>query len=273
MRVLFRAAFCAAATIGLALNLARADELHVFAAGSLREVIGELGRHYKQATGIVVTADFGPSGVLRERIEKGEKADVLASADMGHPLKLLADGHAARVAMFTRNALCAFATPKTGLTQANFVERLLDPAVKLGTSTPKADPAGDYTWLMFHKIDALHSGAYMTLDQKAQQIVGGPTNNSPVDGKDPAAAALLAGKIDVMIGYCSGAKRMQSQVPEIQTVVIPKEIAAGPEYGLAVLKGADPRAEDLALYMLSPEAQQIFAQVGFAPVGLPASEP
>jgi len=262
-------ALCFATTSGLA----RADELRVLAAGSLREVIGAIGERYKAATGTIVTADFGPSGVLRERIEKGEKADLFASADMGHPLQLLADGWAIRVDLFTRNELCAFAAPKVGLTQANFMDRLLDATVKLGTSTPKADPAGDYTWAMFHKIDAAHEGAFTTLDQKAQQIVGGPTNNAPVDGKDPAAAALIAGRIDVMIGYCSGAKRMQSQVPDVQMVPVPKNIAAGPEYGLAILKGADARAKDLALYMLSPEGQQIFAQFGFAPVGLPAPAP
>jgi molybdate transport system substrate-binding protein len=262
------AACCAVSMIGAA----RADELRVLAAGSLREVIGEIGEHYKKATGLTVTADFGPSGVLRERIEKGEKVDLLASADMGHPLKLLADGRATRVDMFTRNALCAFAAPRAGLTTANFIDRLLDPAVKLGTSTPKADPAGDYTWLMFHKVDALHPGAFATLDGKAQQIVGGPANNAPVDGKDPAAAALLAGKIDVMIGYCSGAERMKAQVPEVQVVAIAKDIAAGPEYGLAILKAAAPQAEDFALYMLSPEGQQIFAQFGFAPIGLPTAE-
>jgi len=273
MRIVVLAALCVAAMIGKA----RADSLHVLAAGSLREVIGEIGDRYKQATGVVVAADFGPSGVLRERIEKGEKTDLFASADMGHPLKLLADGRAIRVDMFTRNTLCAFAVPKVGLTSANFVDRLLDPAVKLGTSTPKADPAGDYTWLMFHRADTLHPGAYATLDQKAQQIVGGPTNNAPPnsplgDGKDPAAAALLSGKIDVMIGYCSGRQRMAKAVPDLQAVEVPKQIAAGPEYGLAILKGADPGAEDLALYMLSPEGQQIFAQFGFAPVGLPLPE-
>jgi len=269
MRVLFLMALYFAATSASV----RADELRVLAAGSLREVIGTISERYKAATDIGVTADFGPSGVLRERIEKGEKADLFASADMGHPLKLLADGRATRVDMFTRNALCAFATPKVGLTSSNFVERLLDLTVQLGTSTPKADPAGDYTWAMFHKIDAAHPGAFATLDGKAQKIVGGPTNNAPIDGKDPAAAALAAGRIDVMIGYCSGTKRMQLQVPEVQTVAIPNEIAGGPEYGLAVLKGAVPHTEDLALFMLSPDGQQIFAQYGFAPVGLPAPAP
>jgi molybdate transport system substrate-binding protein len=269
MRALLLAVAAIAAMTG---STAQADELRVLAAGSLREVIGEIGGRYQKATGVQVVADFGPSGVLRERIEKGEKVDLFASADMGHPLKLLADGRATRADMFTHNALCAFAMPKVGLTQANFVDRLLDPAVKLGTSTPKADPAGDYTWLMFRRADGIRPGAYATLDQKAQQIVGGPTNNAPVNGKDPAAAALLSGSIDVMIGYCSGRERMAKAVPELQAVEVPKEIAAGPEYGLAILKGADPRAEDLALFMLSPEGQQVFAQFGFAPVGLPTPE-
>lgn len=265
MRIFPAAALC----LALAVGAARADALHVLAAGSLREVIGEIAARYHTATGVEVTADFGPSGVLRERIEKGEKADLLASADMGHPLTLLADGRATRVDMFTRNALCAFATPKAGLTSANFAERLIDPAVKLGTSTPKADPAGDYTWMTFHRIDALHPGAFATLDGKAQKIVGGP---GPVTG-DPVADGFKSGKIDVMIGYCSGRRRMEKAVPDAVAVAVPKEIAAGPEYGLAILKGAGPHAADLALYMLSPEGQQIFAQFGFAPVGLPAPAP
>jgi ABC-type molybdate transport system substrate-binding protein len=265
-RTLPLAAICVATVIGAA----RAEGLRVLAAGSLREVIGEIGERYKTATGVPVSADFGPSGLIRERIEKGESADLFASADIGHPLKLLADGRATRVAMFTRNALCGFALPKVGLTTENLLDRLLDPAVKLGTSTPKADPSGDYTWVVFHRAEAVRTGAYAILDGKARKIVGGPA--TPTTG-NPAAGGLSSGTIDVMIGYCSGEKRMQAQVPDVRMAQMPKEIAAGPEYGLAVLKGADPHAGDLALYILSPEGQQIFAQFGFAPVGLPTPEP
>jgi molybdate transport system substrate-binding protein len=265
VRTVLLAVLCAiAATAPL-----QAKELRVLAAGSLREVIGDLAQHYQMATGGAIAADFRPSGVLRGRIEQGDKADLFASADMGHPLKLLADGRAVRVAMFTRNALCGFALPKAGLTTANFLDRLLDPAVKLGTSTPKADPAGDYTWLIFRKADALHPGAYAALDAKAQKIVGGP---GPTSG-DPVADELKAGTIDVMIGYCSGRQRMAKAIPGIQAVDVPEQITAGPEYGLAVLKDADPQAQDLALYILSPQGQQIFAQFGFAPVGLPTPAP
>ena len=59
---------------------------------------------------------------------------------------------------------------------------------------------------------------------------------------------------------------------ELQVAEVPHDIAAGPEYGLAVLKGADPRASDLALLMLSIDGQQIFYRYGFAPVALPTLE-
>lgn len=268
LRLLLLAPLCIVSMI----KAASAQELRVLGAGSLREVAGEIGKRYEQAAGTIVIADFGPSGLLRERIEKGEHADLFASADMGHPLKLLRDGRATRVAMFTRNTLCGVAVPKIGLTTANFLDRLLDPSVKLGTSTPKADPAGDYTWAMFRSADTLRPGSYEILNKKAQQIVGGPTTNAPVEGKDPAVAALVAGKVDVVIGYCTSAKLRLEQMPELQVVTVPSEIVTGPEYGLAVLKGADPRALDLALFMLSTDGQQIFSSYGFAPVGLPAPE-
>ena len=59
---------------------------------------------------------------------------------------------------------------------------------------------------------------------------------------------------------------------ELQVAEVPREIAAGPEYGLAVLKGADPRASDFALFMLSPDGQQILARYGFAPIAQPTLE-
>jgi molybdate transport system substrate-binding protein len=267
------------------IGVAHADKLRVLAAGSLRDAIGEIGERYHAETGTTISAVFGPSGVLRERIEKGEHADLFASADMGHPLKLLADGRAVRVAMFTRNALCGIALPKVGLTTANFLDRLLDPAVKLATSTPKADPGGDYTWAMFRRADALRPGSYALLDKKADKIVGGPATSASgasgggsssggsSGGGDPVAAGLSSGNIDVMIGYCSGRQRLAAALPTVQFVPPPRAIAGGPEYGLAVLRGAGPRAADFALFMLSPEAQQILARDGFAPVGLPTPAP
>ena len=42
--------------------------------------------------GLAVAMQFGLSDRMRERIEKGEHVDVVTSADIGHPHKLLEDG-------------------------------------------------------------------------------------------------------------------------------------------------------------------------------------
>jgi molybdate transport system substrate-binding protein len=63
------AALCVASMV----RSVQAEELRILAAGSLREVIGELGNHYRDATKVEIIADFGPSGVLRERIKKVKK--------------------------------------------------------------------------------------------------------------------------------------------------------------------------------------------------------
>ena len=107
----------------------------------------------------------------------------------------------------------------------------------------------------------IRPGSYAILSAKAQQIVGGFSNSASVDSKDPAVAALGAGRVDIVIGYCTSAKLRLSQMAELQVTEVPRDIATGPEYGLAVLRGADPGASDLALFMLSPDGQQIFARV------------
>ncbi len=208
---------------------------------------------------------------MREKIEAGEKADVFTSADLGHPLKLERDGRARKAVMFTRNTLCAMAAPGVALSRENFLDKLLSAEVKLGTATPRADPSGDYTWEMFKLADKERPGAYAALDAKARQIFGGaaPQPGQPAP-PDPIVEGFRAGTVNVAIAYCTSAAQRRRDLPELQVVEVPAAIRTGPEYGLALLKDADPRAVDLALYILSPEGQATLARHGFNPVGLPA---
>jgi hypothetical protein len=57
--------------------------------------------------------------------------------------------------------------------------------------------------------------------------------------------------VDVHLGYCTSARLRMSQLPELQLVAIPETLSVGPEYGLALVKGAQPAATDLMLYILS----------------------
>jgi ABC-type molybdate transport system substrate-binding protein len=66
----------------------RSEELVLYGAGSLREAIGEIASTFGNAHGVAVTTQFGPSGRMGERIEKGEHVDVFTSADIGRARKL-----------------------------------------------------------------------------------------------------------------------------------------------------------------------------------------
>jgi ABC-type molybdate transport system substrate-binding protein len=249
--------------------MAAGEELVVYGAGSLREAMTQIASAYQAAQGVRVGTEFGPSGLMRERIERGAKVDVFASADMGHPLKLRQQGRAVVVAMFARNTLCAVALSRVGLTTANFLDKLLDPETKLGTSTPKADPAGDYAWEMFRLADKLRPGSFAGLDKKARQIVGATLPSTQGSEPDPAIAALRNGTVDMYLGYCTSAQLCMSQVPELQVIVIPEPLRIGPEYGLALLKGASSGAADLMLCMLSVDGEATLKKFGFRAVGLP----
>ena len=58
--------------------------MRVLAAGSLHSVWQPLMAQFPEH----VDTQFGPAGLLRERIEAGERCDLFASANLEHPLAL-----------------------------------------------------------------------------------------------------------------------------------------------------------------------------------------
>lgn len=76
------AALAVAAMLSACGNGPPRTELHVFAASSLTEVLGELGRTFERAReGVDVVFNFAASSALARQIEEGAAADVFASAD------------------------------------------------------------------------------------------------------------------------------------------------------------------------------------------------
>jgi molybdate transport system substrate-binding protein len=91
----------------------RAQEaVRLYAAGSLRVALTEVAQAFEQQERIPVATEFGASGLLRKRIEKGAPAEVFASAEMGHPETLHKSGRSGPVMLFARNQLCALRHPK-----------------------------------------------------------------------------------------------------------------------------------------------------------------
>ena len=233
------------------------------AAGSLRPAMTELGRAFTAAYGTKVEAQFGSSGLLRERLEQGEAGDVYASADMGNPLALAKDGKAGPVVLFARNRLCAIVRPGLHVTPDTVLATMLAPDIKLGTSTPRNDPAGDYAWQLFAKADTVQPGAGRTLETKALKLTGAPDSPRPPDGQSVYAWHVLEGRADLFLAYCTAGHEAAGS-PGMAVVQLPPELAVSADYGLTVLHTANTQvALPFVLYILSAGGQAILARHGF----------
>ena len=106
---------------------------------------------------------------------------------------------------------CARGAPGSRTTSASLLDRMLDPQVKLGTSTPKADPSGDYAWEVFRKAGKLQAGASATLEKKALQLTGGPTSPPAPQGRSVYGEFLAQGAADIFLTYCTNALAAQRE--------------------------------------------------------------
>ena len=262
---------CAAAALVLATLLvpgpaAAEDPIRVYAAGSLSGAMQRLIAASGLPAGSVAPPVFGPAGTLRTRLQSGESADLFASADLAQARAVAGDG--ALVVPFARNRLCVVAPERLGLTADNLLDRLLSPDVRLATSTPVADPGGDYARAAFARAEALHPGAEAALVAKSLMLLGGPGTMAPVAGHSPAASIFLGNHADALLYYCSGAAGLVRDVPGLVALPIPESWAVQPVYGMAVLS-ARPEAAQLALFMVSERGQAILAGAGLLPLVQP----
>jgi molybdate transport system substrate-binding protein len=244
--------------------------IKLYAAGSLKAALGEVAKNYEVAYKMPVETTFNPSGLLRQRIEKGEGAQIFASANMKHPKTLEAKGLGGPVALFARNKLCALAQDDVEVTTETLLDVLLDPAIRVGTSTPKADPSGDYAWQLFDKADAVRSGASETLKAKALQLTGGPTSEKAPEGRNQYGWVMGGKKADIFLTYCTNAVLAKKEVSSLKIVQIPAALSVGADYGLIVLDKDNASPWHLALYILSPEGQRVLAEYGFEASAIPA---
>lgn len=235
----------------------------VYAAGSLGGALTEIAKDYEGRTGQKIALTFGASGLLRERIEKGEPAQVFASADNDHPQRLARQGGWADSTVFVRNTLCALTSEQLDATPANLLATLLRPGVRLGTSTPKADPSGDYTWEMFHKADGVQQGAYAVLDAKALKLVGQVSLPQAPAGRLAYAWIMDERKVDVFLTYCTNAVAAQKELPRLRVVQLPPELQVGASYGFTVRESGPAAARTFAKSLVEPAAQAVFKRYGF----------
>jgi molybdate transport system substrate-binding protein len=157
---------------------------------------------------------------------------------------------------FARNKLCALSRNNLGVTDDNVLDKMLDPKIRVATSTPGADPGGDYAWAMFARADAVHAGAREVLEAKALKLIGSPNAMVPVAGKTVAASIFLADKADIVIYYCSGQSETLRDVDGLVSRPLPPALEVPVVYGMT-FTNASADAYRFALFLLSDQGQAI----------------
>ncbi|MCB2215826.1 MAG: substrate-binding domain-containing protein [Desulfobulbaceae bacterium] len=240
--------------------------IKIFAAGSLKSPLRQIVDEYSQVSNVSVDLELGPSGILKNRIMAGERADLFLSANHAHARELMVHGRTGEVIAFATNELCLFGRFAPCGDDEQLLAVMLDETLRLATSTPGDDPGGDYAFEVFKRADFLKPGVSAILAAKSKQLVGGKDSTAPPPGIHAVAQLFFNDETDIFLGYYTSALIVREQVGNIHIEKLPKQIACKTEYTMARLSSTSLEAEKIASFILSSRGGEILQQHGF---GLP----
>lgn len=189
----YLAAALTAVSIAAAGPVARAAELKVLSAGSVQEVLEEIGHQFTRDSGQVVTFDFTTAGQVRSRIMAGEAFDLAVApgavmGELGKAGKLMA-GLSAELGHVGLGLAVREGTPMPDITTPEAFKRTLTAAKKVAFTDPKAGgTAGVYFANLLKTL-----GLADTVNKKAVLTAG---------GRD-TAERVAKGEADVGITFVS----------------------------------------------------------------------
>lgn len=238
------------------------EEIVVYAAGSLKRAFNVLLSRFTELGHGPVRAEFGPAGLLRNRLEHGEHADLFASADKASPARLVEQKSAFDLQVFARNTLCAVVAHDSGITQESLLSAMLDSANRLGMSTPIYDPSGDYAVQVFNNADALHPRAEKILRDKAVSLVGGRVATPIPDGWVASEYLVATGQTDIFLSYTSYRNAIVA-AGRTRVIPLPDTLQVNAEYTMVSMQPNNERVQTLRGFIMGAEGQAILASHGF----------
>lgn len=233
--------------------------LTIFSAGSFRHVLNELVTIFKQKNPVEIHLHLAPAGLLRQRLEANEYCDIFISANLQNINILSATKCIYNQQILAFNRLMLTTRDESQYKNRETLDILLDPHLRLATSTPIADPGGDYTWQLFDLVEKRYPKQGEYLKQRALQLVGGEQSIVP-KGKIAAEYLLKEGYADVMVGYANYQTYLQHC--GLCCHLFP------PEWNIKAIYAAVQLNENLATrqffhFLTSADAAQIMYQHGF----------
>lgn len=249
MKALLLAALIAAGPI-----VARADEVTVFAASSLKPALDEIALAWTGQTGMAVALNYDGSGRLAGQILQGAPADVFISAapewmDAAMP---------AMAAESRRDLLGG---------DLVLIAHGQRPQQGIGPQTDLAGMLGGGR-LAIGQVDAVPAGQY---GRQALQALG---LWDQVAGRlaetDSAGAALdLVARGEAPLGVVFGSDLVAGLAAGLELSLIGRfaaESHAPIRYPAALVAGAGPNAAAFLEHLSGPQAQAVFLRLGFAEV-------
>ena len=255
------------------------ESITVFSAGSFQYALQELSDIFRQIHHVEIKAFCGPAGILRQQIEQGAKCDIFISANSENVFQLGDSKTIYQKLTIAFNQLALTTLNLEHFCHKSIFELLFDRSLRLATSTPSCDPCGDYTWLLFDKIEQCFPGEGEALKRRALKLVGGTSSNIIPKGKIASHYLLSNGYADMMIGYSHYQVRSEFDLSKsyssmdtdfnigitnqaFLTHIFPVEFEVKAEYVMALLSNVES-AVKFFQFLRSDIAKQIIKNHGF----------
>jgi len=251
------------AFISFNLNSAKTEAatLRILAADALPKPIMEIGKIFKKEhPGVTIYYNFLGAGVLKGDIEEGAPADMFLSANGKFQRQLEKKGFLNSYKVFAYDYLAA-ATPISNpahVTASNLIQKLMDKNVSLTTSSPHSDPAGDYTWAMFRKINKKYPGAFRIITGHADHLLDAAL----------VMPVLASGNTDLGILYTSQLLELKKTGAKINIIKIKPKYNTRAKFTVSILNQSKHKILDKEFEKLlfSAKGKKILRNWGFTPV-------
>ncbi len=232
--------------------------LTVFAAASLTEAFGEIGKAFEGANpNVTVTFNFAGSQALRTQIEQGASADVFACADHKNMDTMVGENLIAggKYQDFATNQLVVI-LPPSNPAKIQTLRDLARPGIKLDLADASV-PAGNYARQVLTNLSQDPSFGSDFSNKVLANVVSNETDVKQV------AAKVDLGEADAGIVYVTDAQA----APDLKSIAIPVNFNVLARYPIAVVASSSHAdlAASFVAYVLSPAGQDVLKKWGFAP--------
>ncbi|PYE49395.1 molybdate ABC transporter substrate-binding protein [Deinococcus yavapaiensis] len=233
-------------------SAALAENVTVFAASSLTDAFGELGKAFDAKTGHTTSFQFAGSQVLRTQLENGARADVFASANTAQFGPLVKSGMLNAGEIFARNRLVII-TPR-GASKVKTLKDLARPGVKIVFAAANV-PVGSYTRQV---LDTMSQDRAYGADF-ARRVLANAVSEEP--NVRQVGLKVQLGEADAAFVYTTDVTPTLRAA--VTTIGVPTRFNPPIAYPIGTTRNASAAARAFVSFVTSGEGQRILRKWGF----------